>query len=100
MTGIVSVAPHAPRAKEASGVGRDTTIPPAYRAWLSVIILLLVGILSYLDRLVISLMVGPIRASLHVTDFQIGLLQGVAFGLFYALFGLPIGWLVDRYSDA
>jgi MFS family permease len=43
-------------------------------------------------------MVGPIRASLHVTDFQIGLLQGVAFGLFYALFGLPIGWLVDRYS--
>ena len=68
------------------------------RAWMSVVILLLVGSFAYLDRQIISLMVEPIRASLGATDFQIGLLQGVAFGLFYALFGIPIGWLVDRYS--
>lgn len=67
-------------------------------AWFSVTILLVVAISSYLDRQIIALMVEPIRASLGVTDFQIGLLQGVAFGLFYAAFGLPIGWLVDRYS--
>lgn len=67
-------------------------------AWFSVTILLLVAIMSYLDRQIIALMVEPIRESLQVTDFQIGLLQGVAFGLFYAAFGLPIGWLVDRYS--
>ncbi|CAN5172731.1 MFS transporter [soil metagenome] len=72
-------------------------ISPA-QSWFSVGIFLFVAILAYLDRLVISLLVEPIRASLHVTDFQIGLLQGVAFGLFYAVFGLPIGWLVDRYS--
>jgi MFS family permease len=67
-------------------------------AWFSVIILLVVAISSYLDRQIIALMVEPIRASLGVSDFQIGLLQGVAFGLFYAAFGLPIGWLVDRFS--
>ncbi|WP_409456278.1 MFS transporter [Sphingomonas sp. J315] len=67
-------------------------------AWFSVTILLLVAIMSYLDRQIISLMVEPIKASLGVSDFEIGLLQGVAFGLFYAVFGLPIGWLVDRYS--
>jgi MFS family permease len=68
------------------------------RSWFSVAIFLFVAIFAYLDRLIISLLVEPIRASLHVTDFQIGLLQGVAFGLFYAVFGIPIGWLVDRYS--
>lgn len=67
-------------------------------AWFSVIVLLLVAILAYLDRQIISLMVEPIRSSLGISDFQIGLLQGVAFGLFYAAFGIPIGWLVDRYS--
>ena len=43
-------------------------------------------------------MVQPIRADLGLTDVQIGLLQGVAFGLFYAVFAFPLGWLADRYS--
>ncbi|TWH94559.1 putative MFS family arabinose efflux permease [Sphingobium wenxiniae] len=73
-------------------------MPSTGRAWLSVAILLLIAIFSYLDRLIVSLLVEPIRLSLHATDFQMGLLQGIAFGLFYALFGIPIGWLVDRYS--
>src|SRR3546814_646680 len=72
--------------------------PASARAWLSVVILLVVAILSYLDRQVIALMVEPIQASLKVSDFEIGLLQRVAFGLFYAIFGIPMGWLVDRYS--
>lgn len=79
--------------------GADASPPAAPRiAWFSVSILLVVAIMSYLDRQIISLMVEPIKASLGVSDFEIGLLQGVAFGLFYAAFGLPIGWLVDRYS--
>lgn len=42
-------------------------------------------------------MVQPIKDSFGISDFQVGLLQGVAFGTFYAIFGLPMGWLVDRY---
>lgn len=72
-------------------------VPPR-QAWFSIFIFLIIAVLAYLDRQVISLLVEPIRESLGVSDFQIGLLQGVAFGVFYALFGLPIGWLVDRTS--
>ena len=75
-----------------------TSRTSSFRAWASVAVLLIIAVMSYLDRQIISLMVEPIKASLKVSDFQIGLLQGVAFGLFYAAFGLPIGWLVDRFS--
>ena len=67
-------------------------------AWFSVVVLMFATILGYLDRQILALLVGPIRASLQITDFQFSLLQGVAFGLFYAVFGLPFGWLVDRTS--
>lgn len=67
-------------------------------SWITVAILLLMAVLSYLDRIIIALLVTPIRASLDITDFQLGLIQGLGFGIFYALFGLPIGYLVDRHS--
>lgn len=67
-------------------------------AWITVAVLSLFYLLSLLDRLVISLLVGPIRRDLGVSDFEVSLLQGFAFGLFYAICGLPIGWLVDRMS--
>jgi MFS family permease len=42
------------------------------------------------------LLAEPIKADLGLTDFQIGLLLGPAFGLFYIFMGLPLGWLADR----
>lgn len=54
--------------------------------------------LSILDRLIISLLVEPIRADLQITDFQFSMLLGVSFALFYALFGLPFGWMIDKFS--
>jgi MFS family permease len=53
---------------------------------------------SYIDRALISLLVDPIRKSLQIGDFGVSLVQGAAFGVFYGLFGLPMGWLVDHYS--
>jgi MFS family permease len=64
--------------------------------WWTLAVLVGLSAVSYVDRQIISLMVGPIRADLHVSDFQISLLQGIAFALFFATFGLPLGWLVDR----
>lgn len=40
----------------------------------------------------------PIKQDLQVTDLQMGLLLGLAFGLFYSLMGLPMGRLVDGYN--
>lgn len=70
---------------------------PAARAWFSVAILLVLAFVSLLDRQIISLMVDPIKADLGLTDTQIGLLQGLAFTLFYCAAAIPLGWAVDRY---
>ena len=53
------------------------------------------AILSYSDRQILSLLVDPIRADLHATDVQIGLLQGAAFALIYAVAGLGLGRAAD-----
>jgi MFS family permease len=53
---------------------------------------------ALLDRTVVTLLIAPIQQDLHITDTQFGLLQGLTFGIFYLLGGLPIGWLVDRMS--
>lgn len=74
-------------------VARDRTSP---QAWLTLWILVGLCVLSFLDRQIISLMTKPIRADLGLSDFQFSLLQGLAFGLFYAVCSVPIGWLVDR----
>lgn len=51
--------------------------------------------LSFVDRQILSLLVGPIKRDLLISDTRVGLLQGLAFALFYTLAGLPIGRLVD-----
>lgn len=66
------------------------------RAWLLLAALFLAYICSAIDRAVISLIVEPIKTSLHFSDTQIGLLQGVAFLLVYSLAGVPAGMSADR----
>jgi MFS family permease len=70
---------------------------PIY-GWYVVAVLVLMNVLSTLDRLLLSLLVKPVRHDLAISDTQISLLQGLAFALFYAAFGLPLGWLADRVN--
>jgi MFS family permease len=71
---------------------------PTWRSWALVVFLMSAGVLSVVDRFGFSVMIDPIKADLHVTDREIGLLNGVAFGLFFATMGIPFGWLADRWS--
>ena len=64
--------------------------------WYVVFILILAYTFSYIDRTILTLMVGPIRASLGIGDVQLSLLHGLAFAVFYTFLGIPIGQLVDR----
>ena len=68
------------------------------RAVLALAILILFTILSYADRMIITLLVDPIKGDLGVSDVQISLLTGVAFALCFGLASVPLGWLADRYS--
>lgn len=69
----------------------------AYR-WYVVVLLLLVFILSYFDRFILSLLVDPIKESMGLSDFQMGLLLGPAFALFHMIVSIPLGWYADRSS--
>ncbi|MDA5194241.1 MFS transporter [Govanella unica] len=84
--------------RPSAGRAAATPLPTVKYAWYVVIILMLVQVISYLDRFLPSLLIGPIKADLHLTDFQIGLLLGPAFALFYIIVALPIGWMADRYN--
>lgn len=69
--------------------------PAPTRAWWAVGVFCIAAILSYSDRQILSLLVDPIRADLHATDVQIGLLQGAAFALIYAVAGVGLGRAAD-----
>ncbi len=68
----------------------------AGKAHYALILLTIIYILSYIDRLVISVLIEPIKAEFGASDTMIGLLTGVAFAIFYTGFGLPLGRLSDR----
>ena len=70
---------------------------PAYR-WYVVGILLIAYTLSFVDRMILSLLVAPIRAAFAISDTEVSLLIGLAFALFYTLLGLPIAWIADRWN--
>jgi MFS family permease len=70
--------------------------PSPSRAWFAVWVLSIANLFSFLDRTVLNLLVAPIKADLMLTDTQIGLLQGAAFGVFYTLMILPFGWVADN----
>lgn len=63
-----------------------------------VFVLALAYTFSFLDRQILTLLVGPIRHDLQISDFQMSLLLGLAFGIFYSIMGLPISRLIDRLS--
>lgn len=58
--------------------------------------LALIYIFNYIDRLLVSILIEPIKLEFGVSDTLIGLLSGVTFAIFYTAFGLPIGRLSDR----
>lgn len=66
------------------------------RAWITLGILILTSLVGFIDRQVLSFMVGPIKHDLGLTDVQISLLQGFAFAAFYSVAAIPIGMLMDR----
>jgi predicted MFS family arabinose efflux permease len=67
-------------------------------AWYVVIVLTGLYMLSFVDRTILSLLVGSIKRDLGVSDTRIGLLQGLSFALFYTIMGLPLGRLADTRS--
>jgi MFS family permease len=86
------------KSTEAAASSDSSSYPSAFVAWYSVAVLMLMYIFSFIDRTTISLIVEPMKRDLHISDTQIGMLQGLAFALLYTFLGLPIARLSDRHS--
>jgi MFS family permease len=79
-----------------NNAGQD--YPREAYAWYVVGVLVVAYTFSFIDRMILTLLVDPIRASLHISDVQIGLLHGLAFAIFYTTLGIPIARYADRLS--
>ena len=60
-------------------------------------LLMIAGTVNYLDRSALSIGNAAIRADLHLSDGQMGLLLSV-FAVSYGIAQLPVGILIDRYG--
>ncbi|MCA8897717.1 MAG: MFS transporter [Hyphomonas sp.] len=67
-------------------------------AWYAVIVLMLAQTVSFIDRMIMGLLVGPIRKSFDISDTQYSLLAGLAFAIFYSIMGIPLARIADRSS--
>lgn len=76
----------------------DDPWPPTLIGWYVVAVLALANAVSFIDRLILSLLIPQIKADLLLSDTQISLLQGIAFAVFYGVMGLPIARVADSKS--
>lgn len=83
---------------EPQPVVKDSDYPsPAY-AWYVTVILALAYVVSFIDRQLLALLVEPVKETMELSDTQMSLLLGLAFGIFYTFMSVPIGRLADRYN--
>jgi MFS family permease len=73
------------------------TRPTGGYSWYVLGVLFVVYVLNFIDRQIPSILAQDIKASLGISDAQLGFLYGTAFAIFYSLFGIPLGRLADSW---
>src|SRR5262249_32452938 len=66
-------------------------------AWYALVVLFAINALNFFDRNILGAIGEPVRKELELTDASLGLLQ-TAFTLFYAIVGIPFGWMADKFD--
>jgi MFS family permease len=70
-------------------------VSPSY-AFYALVLLTVVNLFATIDYRVVGIVAEPIKNEFHLADWQIGMMTGFAFGLFYTVLGMPIARLADR----
>lgn len=77
--------------------GLNTTPVPTRTRWTILSLLLLISIITYIDRVNISVTARQMMPALGLTEIEMGqIFSAFVFG--YALFQIPGGWLGDRWG--
>lgn len=72
--------------------------PSVKSGWYAVAVLFIAYTFSYVDRVILTILVEPIQRDLQINDSQLALLHGLAFVIFYVGLGVPLGYVADRVS--
>lgn len=91
----MATAPATPASE--SPAGGESYGKPGYRLYV-LIVLTLVYTLNFVDRNLLNVIAGPIIKEFHLTDTEYGFLNGPPFAIFYALMGIPIAMMADRFN--
>jgi len=81
----------------ATGTNEHNGVSNLYRNYV-LAMLTLVYVFNFIDRQLLVILQESIKKELHLTDFQLGLLSGLSFAVFYCLLGIPIARVADKRS--
>jgi MFS family permease len=71
--------------------------PSPKLAWITLIVLSLTYMFSFMDRQILVLLIDPIKTDLQISDTQVSLLTGLAFAIIYSFAGIPMGRAADLW---
>jgi predicted MFS family arabinose efflux permease len=74
--------------------------PPLAWRPLTLVLLALVFAVNFMDRQIVAILSEPIRREFDLSDTQVGLLYGLAFGVVYSAAGIPLARWADRANRA
>jgi len=83
--------------EETGGSAVDARFSRGYRGWM-LFVLAAINMLNLADRQGMAATAPALKADLHLSDTQLGLIQGFGFAIFYTLLGLPVARLAERFS--
>jgi predicted MFS family arabinose efflux permease len=83
---------------ETAGRDAETYGRVGVQQWYALTLLTLMFAVNSIDRNVLSVVQEQIKHEFVLTDSQLGVLHGLAFGATYAVFAIPLGLLADRVS--
>lgn len=74
----------------------NSPLRPTWRTHYALGVLAAIYVFNYIDRLLMAILIEPVKAEFGISDTGIGLLSGVTFAVFYTVFGFPLERLSDR----
>ena len=67
-------------------------------AWLSLAVMVAVMLYATIDRQVFGLVAAEMSSTLHLSNTQLGFIQGLGFAAFTCFAAYPIAWCADRFD--
>lgn len=78
--------------------GEELDTPTRRSSYRSLAVLMLVAACSLMDKTITAYLMEPIKKEFALSDTRLGLISGAAFAIFFAVAGLPMGYVADRVN--